>query len=289
MTDETVPDPIEAYLDRLLAELSGRARNVRRILAEVDDHLHDAVDEGVAAGLSTWEAEQAALARFGSPATVARRFTRGPGRLLPVPVLSQLVLALALLAGIGLVGVGVSGALAGGMGVAFGKDFVSGDVAGVTYTPARCADYLEYHPEAGTCARAATAHHFDEIVEYRLAAGILGALVLGGLFVVRRSRRLARLIPLGEGVGLLPDGFVATTGAAVFGCAAGVLIVGGLAQTGGGSGGAGGNLSGGIVAAVIAAAFAVGLFRTLAGRAVVLDDPGRALEDTESLRPSPGS
>ncbi|MGI8776695.1 MAG: permease prefix domain 1-containing protein [Acidimicrobiales bacterium] len=283
MTNETVSDPIEAYLDRLLVELSGRARNVRRILAEVDDHLHDAVDEGVAEGLSTGEAEQRALARFGTPATVARRFTRGgPGRFLPVPVLSQLVLALALLAGIGLMGIGASGALAGGMGAVFGKDFVSGDVAGVTYTPARCADYLEYHPEAGTCARAATAHHFDETVQYRLAAGVLGLLVLGGLYLIRRSRRLARIIPLGEGVGLLPEGFVATTGAAVFGCGASVLIVSGLAQVGGGSGGAGDYLSGGIVAAVIAAVFAVGLFRALARRALVVDD-------IESLRPSIGS
>jgi hypothetical protein len=285
MNDQAVSDPIEAYLDRLLVELSGRARNVRRILADADDHLRDAVESGVAEGLSTAEAEQRALDRFGSPSTVARRFTRRPGRLLPVPVLSQLVLALALLAGVGLVGIGVSGALAGGMGAAVGKDFVSGDVAGVTYTPARCADYLEYHPEAGTCARAATAHHFDEIVEYRLAAGILGLLVLGGLFLVRRSPRLARVIPMGEGVGLLPDGFVATTGAAVFGCAASVLIFSGLAQAGGGSGGAGGYLSGGIVAAVIAAAFAVGLFRALARRALVVD----AVDDLAGLRPSPGT
>jgi len=285
MNDQTISDPIEAYLDRLLVELSGRARNVRRILAEADDHLRDAVESGVGDGLSTAEAEQRALDRFGSPATVARRFTRRSGHLLPVPVLSQLVLALALLAGVGLVGVGVSGALAGGMGAASGKDFVSGDVAGVTYTPARCADYLEYHPEAGTCGRAATAHHFDEIVQYRLAAGILGLLVLGGLFLVRRWPRLARVIPMGGGVGLLPDGFVATTGAAVFGCAAGVLIVGGLAQVGGGSGGAGASLSGGIVAAAFAAAFAVGLFRALARRALVVD----AVDDLAGLRPSPGT
>jgi len=275
-------DAIEAYLDRLLIELSGRARNVRRILAEVDDHLHDAVDEGVAGGLSVEEAQEQALARFGSAAMVARRFTKRPGRLVPVPVLSQLVLAFALLAGIGLAGVGVSGALAGGMGMAFGKDFVAGDVAGVTYTPARCADYLEYHPEAGTCGRAATAHHFDETVEYRLAAGVLGVMVLAGLFVVRRSRVLHRRIPLGNGIGLLPDGFVATVGAGVFGCAAAALLVSGLAQLPGTGGGAGGDISGGLVAAAIAAVFAVGLLRALSRRALVLGDQ-------EALQPSAGS
>jgi len=269
-------DPIEAYLDRLLVELSGRARNVRRILAEVDDHLHDAVDEGVAEGLSIEDARERALARFGSPATVARRFTSGAGRLVPVPVLSQLLLAFALLAGIGLVGVGVSGVLAGGMGAAFGKDFVAGDVSGVTYTPARCADYFEYHPEARNCGAAATAHHYDETVEYRLAAGVLGLVVLTGLFVVRRSRVVGRLIPLGDGVGLLPDGFVATVGAAVFGCAAGALLVSGLGQLPGGGGGAGGDLSGGIVAAAIASVFAAGLFRALSRRALVFGDQARS-------------
>ncbi len=267
---DAVGDPIDAYLDRLLVELSGRARNVRRILAEVDDHLHDAVDDGVSRGLSPEQAQEQALARFGAPATVARRFTRRPGRLIPLPVLSQLVLALALLAGVGLAGIGVSGALAGGMGAAFGKDFVAGDVSGVTYTPARCADYLGYHPEAGTCGRAATAHHFDEVVEYRAAAGVLGVLALSGLFVFRRSRRLARYIPLGDGVGLLPEGFIATVGTAVFGCAAGVLVVGSLGQVGRGSGGAGDTLSGGIVSAMIAATFAASLFRTLSRRGLVL-------------------
>ncbi len=282
MTGPTVDaDPIEAYLDRLLVELSGRARHVRRILTEVDDHLHDAVDEGVAEGLSIEDARQRALARFGSPATVARRFTSGAGRLVPVPVLSQLLLAFALLAGVGLVGVGASGALAMGMGTAFGKHMVAGDVGGVTYTPARCADYFEYHPEARSCGAAATAHHYDETVEYRLAAGVLGLVMLAGLFVVRRSRVVARFVPLGDGVGLLPDGFVTTAGAAVFGCAAAVLLVSGLAQLPGGGGGAGADLSGGIVAAVIAAVFVGGLFRVLSRRALVLGDE-------EGLRAVPG-
>ncbi len=276
------PDPLEVYLDRLLVELSGRARNVRRILSEVDDHLHDAVDEGMATGLSLAEARQRALDRFGSPATVARRFTSGAGRFLPVPVVGQLVLAVALLAGIGLVGIGVSGALAGGMGTAFGKDFVARDVAGVTYTPARCADFLEYHPEVRSCGAAATAHHYDETVEYRVAAGLLGLMVLAGLSVVRRSTVVARLVPLVDGVGLLPEAFVSTVGAAVFGCAAGALLISGLAQLPGGGGGAGADLSGGIVAAVIAAGFARGLYRALSRRAL-------ALGDQASLGAAPGS
>jgi hypothetical protein len=265
---------VEAYLDRLLVELRGRARDVRRILAEVDDHLHDAVDAGMAEGLSLDDARARAIARFGPPGVVARRFARRPGRLPPVPVLRQLVVALALLGGVGLVGIGASGAVAGGMGAAFGKDFVAGDPAGVTYTPARCSYFLEYHP-APSCGQAAAAHHFDEVVFYRLAAGALGVLVLGAYGLVRRSRRFSHLT---DGVGLLPDGFTATVGTAVFGAAAVVLVGQSLGQIAGGDpSGAGNYLSGGVVALVLAGFHLVGLHRALLDRAVT---------GTEGLEPS---
>src|SRR5262249_20784397 len=71
----------------------------------------------------------------------------------------------------------------------FGDRFVAGDVPGVTYTAARCRDFREYHPEAATCAAAATAHHADEVSDYRVEAGILGAAVAGGAWAWRRRRR----------------------------------------------------------------------------------------------------
>ena len=38
-------DPIDTYLDRLLSHLRGSAGDVRRILAETEAHLRDAVSE----------------------------------------------------------------------------------------------------------------------------------------------------------------------------------------------------------------------------------------------------
>ena len=62
-----------------------------------------------------------------------------------------------------------------GMGRAYGRPFVSGDRPGVSYTHARCADYLEYEPRAATCERATTLHHFGETVGYRIDAGALAS------------------------------------------------------------------------------------------------------------------
>ena len=80
---DTVNDPIERYLDQLVLELRGRATDVRRILVETEEHLRDAVIEGVAEGMTAGEAEARAIARFGSPRLVARRFPPTTGAVLP--------------------------------------------------------------------------------------------------------------------------------------------------------------------------------------------------------------
>ena len=68
-------DLIEGYLDRLLGHLRGSAHDVRRILAEAEEHLRDAAAELVAAGASEEEAQRRAIERFGDPHAVARRFS----------------------------------------------------------------------------------------------------------------------------------------------------------------------------------------------------------------------
>src|SRR2546430_694938 len=112
--------------------------------------------------------------------------------------LLSLGIALSRLAGIGLVAIGVSGSLALAAGTAFGKDFVSSNPPDVTYTVERCADFLEYYPQE-TCRMAATAHHFDEVVTYRLAAGLLGLFVLAGERVLA-ARPVSRKAPLPPGI-----------------------------------------------------------------------------------------
>lgn len=257
-------DRIDAYLDQLLRELRVERGRVRRILMESEDHLREAAAQGISAGLDSDAAARQAIDAFGTPRTVARRFAAEEGRLLPPSLVLHLVLALGLLAGAGFVGIGASGLVAAGMGATFGERFVSGDIAGVTYTPARCADYMEYEPQAPTCEAAATAHHFGEVVDYRLAAGVLGLLALGGYALIRR--RYPRL----AGVRMLPDAFSATVGAALFGVAAGILLLQGIAQgvTEHGTG-SGAYLSGGIVSAVAFALYAAVLLRTLARRAAL--------------------
>src|SRR5215217_2487440 len=144
-------DLIEGYLDRLLGHLRGSAHDVRRILAETEEHLRDATAELVAAGAGEEEAERRAIERFGDPRAVARRFS---ARLAPVPPAA------------------VAAELAGTaelLGRLYGPGFVAGDLPGVTYTRERCAEFLEYFPHAGGCEQAATLHHWGEVVEYRVA------------------------------------------------------------------------------------------------------------------------
>jgi hypothetical protein len=256
-------DPIEAYLDQLLTHLRGSAHDVWRILAETEEHLRDATAELVAAGASEEEAQRRAIERFGSPRTVARRFS---ARLSPVPpaaVLAELARAAVLLGAVGLIAIGVSGALAELLGRLFGPAFVAGDLPGVTYTAQRCAEYLEYFPDAGSCAQAAAMHHWGEVVEYRAAVGVLGLAVLGGFLFWRRhpDGRRERYL------GVLPDGFSATVATSLYGVAAAALALLSLdAFLVAGGDGTGQWLSAAIVAAAMAVAYGVSLYRTLLTR-----------------------
>jgi hypothetical protein len=257
MTD----DLIERYLDRLLARLRGSARDVRRILAEAEEHLRDATAEAMATGMSEEEAQREAIARFGDPRTVARRFS---ARLSPVPVwavATEVARAATLLGAIALVAIGVSGLIAELFGQAFGARFVSGDLPGTSYTPERCAEFLEYFPRAGSCARAAELHHWGEVVQYRVAAGVLGLLVLGGYALWHLRRREPRYL------GVLPDGFSATVATALYGVAAAGLLLQSLGGVVFAEGvGDGQWLSGGIVALVMASVYGASLYRTILTR-----------------------
>ena len=255
-------DPIEAYLDRLLTHLRGSAQDVRRILSEAEAHLRDATAELVGAGASEEGAQRLATERFGDPRTVARRF---PARLVPpAAVEGELARAAVLLGAVGLVAIGVSGALAELLGRLFGPTFVAGDLPGVTYTAQRCAEYLEYFPDAGGCAQAAALHHWGEVVEYRVAVGVLGLLVLGGFLLWRR--RPDRQDP--RYLGVLPDGFSATVATSLYGVAAAALALLSLdAFLVAGGDGTGQWLSAAIVAAAMAAVYGVSLYRTVLTRA----------------------
>jgi hypothetical protein len=240
------PEPIERYLDDLFNHLTGTGGAGRRALSEAEDHLLAATAEGQAAGLSEVEAAKRAVARFGDPARVATglRVVHGGiwGALKPV------FSGAWLLASIGMIAIGFSGLVAELMGRLISPNFVAGDPSGVTYTPDRCADYFEYFPHAASCANAAELHHWGEVVEYRVAAGVLGLLGLAAYALARRFGWLSRP----------PAGPLALVTTAVFGLAAVFLTLPPVMEmVFGATSGVGANLSGGIVALLLAAFAAV--------------------------------
>jgi hypothetical protein len=173
------------------------------------------------------------------------------------PTVRSLALGVLFLAWVGFVSIGASGVVAAGMQAAFGAGFLAGDLPDVTYSADRCADLKEYAPPSASCAEAAALHHSDETVTYRIAAGVLGLLLLGVWLVARR-----RDVDPREG---LPPGLVEAAGSALFGVVGLALVAQGLELLAlGPSTGEGADLSAGIVSLVVAAFFVVGLYRSLA-------------------------
>jgi hypothetical protein len=170
----------------------------------------------------------------------------------------DLIVSLAIVAAIGLIAIGASGAVAAGLGDRLGAQFVAGDPPDRLYTADRCADFAEYHPEAADCRAAAAAHHFDEVVEYRMALGILGVLGLGVVLLARWR------VPLLVSHEVLPASFAPTVGASLFGMAAVVLLGSSVPSLLlGNPDGVGQLLSGGVVSLVVFLGFAARLRRTL--------------------------
>lgn len=246
-------DPIEDYLDHLLLRLRGSPRQVRRMLTEAEHHLRDAAAEEIAAGATPEEAAERAVARFGTARVVAARSNNVS--VVPLPEIArQLMLVGMLLGGIGLLAVGVSGAVSAIFGSTLGARFVAGDLPGVTYTPARCLDFLEYAPRANSCLQAAAIHHYGEVVLYRLAAGVLGVLACVMYLALRRRWQRGAI-----GAFLTP-----VLGTTAFGLATVVLAgqtANSLAQ--GRDAGAGQWASAAVVSLPLAIGFGVVLLRTL--------------------------
>lgn len=188
MSDDLIAGgPAERCLDELFDRLAGTGAAGRRALAEAEDHLRSAVADAVARGAEREPAERDAVARFGQPAAIAAQLRvadHGVGALIR-PVISGavwvgLVAALAL---------GVSGLVSEVLGRLFGSGFVAGNGTGIEYSASRCADFLGYFPNAGSCGAAATLDHWGEVVEYRVALGVLGLLGLAAWTLVRRTTR----------------------------------------------------------------------------------------------------
>lgn len=255
---------IDEYLDLLYAELRTLPQEGRRILAEAEDHLREAMAEAVASGLSEREAAEYAISSFGPVSAVVRAHARR-GELFPgAAAAGELAVAAWRLLSAGLLAVGASGLIAALMNHALGREFVGGQPSAAGLSAAACRYYLGNWPAARSCGQAWMMEVSSDAVTLRVAAGLAGLLMLAAYLAARRwSPLLARRWPPRT----LPDGFTATVGAAVFGTAAAGL--GWLAAAGpvsGGSGGPGSYLSGAIAALAAAVLFALPLRRALLAR-----------------------
>jgi hypothetical protein len=234
-------EPIEDYLDELLTRLAGPPRQIRRMMTETEEHLRSSADRLEADGMDRVAAEEEAVRRFGRPEVVS------PG--LATRLIGLIRSAIGLV-GVGLVAIGVSGLVAELFGRIWGAEFVSGDLPGTTYTTARCQDFVGFFP-GHSCLEAAALHHWGEVVMYRVAVGVLGVLVLGLYWILRRPGTAGR-------------GLVDLIGTVLFGGAAGVLGAVALNTVLAGRGvGLGAPLSAAVVAALVACFYGVGAWRFL--------------------------
>ncbi|MGH8899374.1 MAG: permease prefix domain 1-containing protein [Egibacteraceae bacterium] len=248
MEHVTGPNSVERCLDELFDQLAGTGGAGRRAFAEAEDHLRAAVADGLARGLARERAEQEAVARFGKPARIASALRVADGGLAAL-LLRPAFVGAWLVGSVLLASIGLSGLVAELFGQSFGMAFVSGDAPGVTYTPQRCAEYLEYVPDAGSCGAAATVHHFGEVVEYRVALGTLGLIGLLTLLAARRWTSLR------DPAWTPPRSVVAVVLEALFAVAGLVLVGSSLMQLAFGlHDGVGAGLADGLVSTVLALA-----------------------------------
>jgi hypothetical protein len=248
----------EQYLDELYGRLRCAPRDARRILAEAEDHLREAVTDGLAAGLTQQEAEEQAVSSFGSVRAVVRAHDGGVWRFPGRAVLFDLTLAGLKLGGIGALAVAASGLVAAAMNMLLGPGFVGGPGHGISYPAVSCRWWLADNPGAHTCARAAVLENSVDAVSLRLAVGAAGLILLLGYYIAPRARSRQ----------VLPDGFAPTIAVSLFGVAGlGLAVLATAPGPGVSAVGPGWYLSGALVALVMAAAYALQLNRTLLRRA----------------------
>lgn len=207
---------VERYLDELYDTLRGPARHARRVLAETEAHLHDAIDARVAAGLAPADAERAAIADFGPVADFARACNRVSARERSLALLGALRIPAIFLVGVGFFAVGLSGAIDRVLASAFGAQFVFGDPPGTTYAAADCQHWMSLHPQATSCAQAYLAEARDDGLAQRFIVGVVGVLILVALLWWSRVRRRPLKLPVAS---------ISAVAAAVFGTA-GVILTG---------------------------------------------------------------
>jgi hypothetical protein len=250
--------PIEDYLDQLYTSLRTTPRQARRIIAEAEDHLHEATAAGIEAGLTEADAQEAAISSFGSVRAVVRAHAR---RVPPLAVFGELIMSAWRLATIAVLAVAGSGLVALVMNQFLGPGFVGGHPSGAGRAPAgACAHWLSLWPQARDCGQAAMLETSSDTVDLRLLALLPGLLMLGAYLLARRYQRQRDWR-----TDLLPDAFVPTAAACLFGgLTAGLAFLAVAAPpTATQAGGPGSFLSAAAVTLLITIAFVPALRRAL--------------------------
>ena len=174
--------PIDRYLARLDRALTVGRRRRHRIVDETRDHLLDATARHEAAGEPPAHASRLAIAGFGPAEDIAHAFDPEPT---PARLASAIGLHLLLLASLAFLAIGLSGAIAGAIGVTLGPDTISG-AAPATLDATDCTRLAATEPGAASCAEAWSWHALEESVLYRGLPGLLGAVVaLAALWTAR--------------------------------------------------------------------------------------------------------
>lgn len=221
MTSEQ--EPIEAYLDELLGRLRGPASVVRGTLAEAEAHLRDAADEAIESGMEPTEAQQLAVARFGSArevAAAANRFAVGGAvRSLAPAAIS----AVGRVAAAGLASIGLAALLAHALALVTSRGFVFGRPRDVVLEAADCSRWLGAQPTAASCRQAATLENASDSLVLPVVASIVGLVIVAAAFAI--ARRLWGSQGAGVFGSRLPYGIEPAIGATLFGFAALVLLV----------------------------------------------------------------
>jgi hypothetical protein len=251
MKDMNPNDPIGEYLAQLRASLRVAPAEAELILAEAEDHLRETAAAGIAAGMAEREAQQAAISSFGSVRAVIRAHEVSRGGI--AAVLVDLCLAAWKLGALGLLAVGASGLVAAVMNVTLGRSFVGAAPSGTTYPASACRYWLSIWPGAHTCARAAMLENSSDAVSLRVAAGMLGLVLLAGYVLARRYQPERYL----GGEVLTVRFFPRLAAACSLAIAAGLTLATVFGFSLGNPAGPGSYLSGAVAALAVAAGYAV--------------------------------
>jgi hypothetical protein len=212
-------DLIEEYLNEFRASLQLAPEQAGLVVAEAEDHLRETAACGLAAGMTEYEAQQAAISAFGSISAVVRAHASRPADFIrgrtPAAILGDLVLTGWRLAGTGLVAVGVSGLVVLLMNHMFGRAFTGRAPAGVSFRKADCAYWMGLWPAARTCAAAHMLEASSDAVVLRAGAGVIGVALLAAYGAVRYLQRQR-----GRGPVVVLAGYFPLLAAGVFGAGA---------------------------------------------------------------------